>query len=55
MFGDASGTRASLIERNPQTNKLEGNRIRFWLDSEQVEVAYARITAEHDERERSGL
>lgn len=55
MFGDASGRPAALVERGSQTNELEGDRIRFWLDSEQVEVSNSRITAEHGGLERSGI
>lgn len=55
MFGDASGRPAALIERGTQMNELEGDRIRFWPDSEQVEVSNSRITAEHGGLERSGI
>lgn len=56
MFGDSTtGMRASLVERGTQTNELEGDRIRFWLDSEQVEVSNSRITAEHGGLERGGI
>ena len=55
MFGDASGRPAALVERGPQMSSLEGDRISFWLYSEQVKVSNSRITAEHDGKERNGL
>ena len=56
MFGDnTTGMRASLVERGPQMSSLEGDRISFWLYSEQVKVSNSRITAEHDGKERNGL
>lgn len=44
MYGDGSGAFARLAERGPDGKTLEGKRIRFWLDSEQVEVEEPRIT-----------
>lgn len=38
MFGDGKGTRARLVESGEEASALEGARIKFWLDSEQVEV-----------------
>ena len=51
MFGDKSGTRAHLIERGENESEVEGDRIRFWLDSEQVEVSNSALSAEHDGKE----
>lgn len=47
LFG-AKGVRAHLVERGENASEVEGDRIRFWLDSEQVEVSNSRISAEHD-------
>lgn len=56
MFGDSTtGMRASLVERGPQASSLEGDRISFWLYSEQVKVTNSRISAEHDGKERNSL
>ena len=44
MFGDGSGTCAKLVENAGGGRELEGRRIKFWLDSEQVEVDEPRIT-----------
>ncbi len=50
MFGE-KGVRAHLVERGRNASDLEGDRIRFWLDSEQVEVSNSAISAEHDAKE----
>lgn len=44
MFGDDKGGVAKLVERGEGRRELEGRRIRFWLDTEQVEVDQPRIT-----------
>lgn len=44
MFGDGDGTYARLVESGADKRELEGRRIRFWLDVEQVEVDGPRIT-----------
>ena len=46
MFGDGKATFARLLERGDDAGALEGARIRFWLDTEQVEVEDSRISAE---------
>ncbi len=46
MYGDSSGTLARLVEGGDDPSELEGSRIRFWLDAEQVEVDNSRITVE---------
>ena len=46
MFGDGKGGVARLVEGGEEASELEGDRIRFWLDTEQVEVENARITTE---------
>lgn len=44
MFSDGQGAFARLVEGGGDARELEGRRIRFWLDSEQVEVDEPRIT-----------
>ena len=44
MFSDGKGAFARLEEGGAEKRELEGRRIRFWLDSEQVEVDEPRIT-----------
>lgn len=42
MFG-ADGKPAHLVEQGEDASELEGSRIKFWLDSEQVEVEKSAI------------
>lgn len=42
MFGDANGTTAHL--READGNSVDGSRIKFWLESEQVEVVDSVLT-----------
>ena len=46
MFWDGTNVLARLNEAGENAAQLEGTRIRFWLDTEQVEVEAPRITAE---------
>ena len=46
MFGDGKGGLARLVERGDDASEVEGGRIRFWLDAEQVEVENSRLTTE---------
>lgn len=46
MFADGTNAPARLVEAGVRTNVLAGARIRYWLDSEQVEVERAQIDAE---------
>ena len=46
MFGDGKDVLARLNENGANASQLEGTRIRFWVDTEQVEVDAPRITAE---------
>ena len=46
MFGDGKGTLARLVENGDDASEVEGGRIRFWLDAEQVEVEDSRLTTE---------
>ena len=45
MFGDGKETLAHLAEGGEDANALEGTRIKFWLDSEQIEVEDSRISS----------
>lgn len=45
MYGGADA-KARLEERGARNNSVEGRRITFWLDTEQVEVIDSEITAE---------
>ena len=45
MFGDGKGTPARLAENGAGGRSLEGTRIKFWIDAEQVEVENSRIEA----------
>ena len=44
MQGDGRGSRARLVDGGEHPGELDGSRIRFWLDAEQVEVEDVRIT-----------
>ena len=46
MFGEGAEGLASLVESGDDASELTGSRIRFWLDSEQVEVENSRIAVE---------
>ena len=46
MFGSETNVLARLNEGGENAARLEGTRIRFWLDTEQVEVDNPRISAE---------
>ena len=46
MYGNGTNVLARLVERGEDASALEGTRIRFWLDTEQVEVEDSRISAE---------
>ena len=48
MFGDGRGVLARLVEGGTGAGALEGTRIRFWLDSEQVEVENSQISSEQE-------
>jgi len=49
MFGDGRGTLAHLVERGQDDSELEGTRIKFWMDSEQVEVDNSQIGVRNNE------
>ena len=46
MFGDDKGVFARLVDRGEDSGVLEGTRIKFWLDTEQVEVEGSRLSTE---------
>ncbi len=46
MFGKVGEAKARLSESGAQSSAIEGDRIRFWLDTEQVEVTNSRISTE---------
>jgi len=43
MFGDGKGTLAHLADHGQDASEIEGARIKFWLDAEQVEVENSQI------------
>ncbi len=47
MFGERGGAKARLVENGNRASELQGDRIRFWIDSEQVQVENSAIRAEH--------
>lgn len=48
MFGDGKGKLAKLVELGKGASSLSGTRIRFWLDTEQVEVEDSRISVRQE-------
>ena len=54
MFGAKDGPKARLAETGERANELEGDRIRFWVDSEQVEVENAALATKHDDNKMKG-
>jgi len=44
MFGDERGGVARLADSGEEAGALEGARIKFWLDTEQVEVERSRLS-----------
>ena len=46
MFGNGEGVCARLVERGDDAGALEGSRIKFWLDTEQVEVENSKISSD---------
>ena len=46
MFGNGKDALARLVENGEDSSALEGARIKFWLDAEQVEVEDSRILTE---------
>ncbi len=50
MFGKVGGAKARLSERGDKESTVEGDRIRFWMDAEQVEVTNSQISTETERR-----
>lgn len=50
LFGCAGGAKAKLAEFGEKASELQGDRIRIWTGSEQVEVANSALSAEGDRR-----
>lgn len=46
MFWDGKNRLAKLIDHTDGKNEFSGTRIKFWLDSEQVEVENSQISVE---------
>lgn len=46
MYGDGPGAPARLVDTSRRRNEVEGSRITFWLDGEQVEVVDSRISVD---------
>lgn len=44
MYGDGKGTMAKLIDEGKRRSEVEGRKITFWIDSEQVEVEGSTVT-----------
>ena len=48
MFGDGTNVLARLVDSGDSAGALEGSRIKFWLDAEQVEVDDSRIVSDQE-------
>ncbi|MBQ3672198.1 MAG: hypothetical protein II924_01420, partial [Kiritimatiellae bacterium] len=44
MYGDGAETVAKLTDNGKRKSEVEGRKITFWIDSEQVEVEGSTIT-----------
>lgn len=44
MYGDGDGTVARLADNGKRRSEVEGRKITFWIDSEQVEVEGSTVT-----------
>ncbi len=44
MFGDGDGVMARLADTGKRKSEVEGRKITFWIDSEQVEVEGSTVT-----------
>lgn len=53
MFGDRDRRKARLIEYGESTNEVEGDRIRFWIGSEEVEIFNSRLSIEYAKQENA--
>lgn len=50
MFWDGQSTLARLVERGDDKSEVAGTRIKFWIDSEQVEVENSQIQVNQGEK-----
>ena len=46
LFGEPGGAKARLAEAGERSNELQGDRIRIWTGSEQVEVSNSALSTE---------
>ena len=44
MYGDGASTRARLVEDGARRNEIEGKKITFWVDSDQIEIVGSALT-----------
>ena len=44
MYGDDKGKTAKLVDEGKRRSEVEGRKITFWIDSEQVEVEGSTVT-----------
>lgn len=44
MYGDGKGVMARLADNGKRKSEVEGRKITFWIDSEQVEVEGSKVT-----------
>lgn len=49
MYGGGANAKAQLIDGTKRRNKVEGDRITFWIDGEQVEVIDSTVTVDAKE------
>ena len=50
MFWNGTNALARLVENGDDASALEGTRIKFWIDTEQVEVDDTRIITEEERK-----
>ena len=48
MYGEDGGSSAMLADVSKQRSRVDGSRITFWIDTEQVEVIDTKITVDSD-------
>ena len=52
MFWNGRDVPARLVERGDDASELEGTRIKFWLDTEQVEVENSSVDVKEEGKEK---
>lgn len=55
MYPAAKGKTVRLVDNGGEKSEVEGDRITFWLDAEQVEIVNSRITVETGDDKRRFL